>query len=313
MDNFKEFYLGKRILVTGADGFMGSHLTEKLLSYNANVSVYVRRELKNLKHAEKKLNIIFGNLEDNNSIDLIEKDNPQIIFHLAANDSVPESIKDPVKVYNTNINTTKNVLEASRKLRDLEKLVITSSCVVYGTNFNKINENDALKPNTPYAASKASSELLAYSYHKTFKLPITIIRPFNVYGPRKHKDVIPIFINKALKNEDIKLEGGGKATRDFNYIDDIVNAFLVLGMNKNSLGETINFGSGKDTSIRELAEKIIKYCNSDSKLIDVEERPGQDLRSLCDNSKAKNLFNWENKISLDEGLKLTIDYFKTLV
>ncbi len=309
MQNFSEFYKRKRVLVTGADGFMGSHLTERLLNYNALVSVYVHNsDLKNIKGRLNK--IMVGDIADKITTELIINNNPQIIFHLAADDYIKNSIEDQIKVNKTNLDGTLNVLEASRKLKELERLVFTSSCVVYGTNLNPMKETDPFKPNTPYAASKVGADAFCQSYFKTYNIPISIIRPFNTYGPRKTKDAIPLFIGLALKNNEIGLEGGGKATRDFTYIDDMIDAFLIMGMDKSAIGEAVNFGTGKDIQIRELAEKIIKYTNSDSVMIDKPERPGQDPRSCCDNTKAKNLFNWQPRISIDEGLKSTIEWYK---
>ena len=314
--DFKEFYRGKRILVTGADGFMGSHLTERLLGYNANITAFVHnKELKNLNHVKNKLNIISGDIEDKKTTELIIKNSPEIIFHLAVDGYIRNSIENPLSVNRTNLDGTLNVLEAARQLinQRLERLVFASSCVVYGARPYPINEKGEFKPSTPYAASKAAAELYCYSYAKTYNLPITIIRPFNVYGPRHTKDVIPLFIEKALKNEEIKLDGGGKATRDFTYVDDMINSFLITGVHEKAIGEAVNFGTGKDISVRELAEKIIKYCNSDSKLINMPERPGQDLKLCCDNTKAKELFGWQPKISIDEGLKLNIEWNKNRI
>ena len=310
--NFKEFYHGKRVLVTGADGFMGSHLTERLVSYDAHISVFVHnKELKNLSHIKNKLKeILVGDIADKNTTNLMIKNNPQIIFHLAADEYVRGSIENPVKVNQTNLNGTLNVLEAARALNNLERLVFTSSCVVYGTNLNPMKETDAFNPNTPYAASKAAADVFCNSYAKTYNLPIAIIRPFNTYGPRKTRDVIPLFIGWALQNKDIKLEGGGKSTRDFTYVQDMIDAFLIMGMDKKAIGEAVNFGTEKDISIKELAEKIIKYSNSNSRMIDKPERPGQDPRSCCDASKAKRLFGWQPKISSEEGLKLSVQWYK---
>lgn len=310
----EEFYRGKKVLITGADGFMGSHLTERLVGYGANVSVYIRNnEVKYLENIRTRLNeILIGEIEDSRTTELIIKNNPQIIFHLAVDGYVRNSIENPLKVNRTNLDGTLNVLEAARILKDkgLERLVFVSSCTVYGTHDEKVREDSELRPTTPYSASKAAGDMYCYSYSKTYNIPISIVRPFNFYGPRQSKDVIALFINKALKNEDITLEGGGKATRDFTYVEDMIEAFLLMGSHEKAVGEAVNFGTGNDTSIKELAEKVIKYTNSNSKIISTPERPGQDMRMCCDNSKAKELFNWYPKISIDEGLRLTIPYYK---
>jgi len=312
MHNFKDFYNGKRVLVTGADGFAGSHLVERLLEYNALVSIFVHnKELKNLNHVKNKLNeVIIEDIADKKTTELIAKNNPEIIFHLAVDGYVRNSIENPLKVNQTNLDGTLNVLEAAKQLKNLQRFIFLSSCVVYGTKLNPIKETDEFKPSTPYAASKAAGELYCYSYFKTYNLPVTIVRPFNFYGPRQIKDVISLFINLALKNQDIKLEGGGKQTRDFTYVQDVLDAFLIMGMNEKAIGEAINFGTGKDISIKELAEKIIIYSGSKSRIVNAPERPGQDLMLCCDNKKAGQLFNWQPKINLDQGLKLTVQWYK---
>ena len=304
-----------RILITGADGFIGSHLTEKLVDYGALVSIFTnKRELKNLNHIKNKLkDIIIEDISNKKTIELIFKNNPQIIFHLAADSNVRNSIENPIKINEINLSGTLNVLEAARLLKNNEliRVIFSSSSIVYGTKLNPIKETDEIKPNNPYGASKASADIYCYSYFKTYNLPIIVIRAFNIYGPRQSKDTISLFIKSSLRNENLKLEGGGLQTRDFNYIDDIINAFLIVGLDKKAIGETINFGSGKDISIKNLAKKIIEYSKSNSKIIDVPERLGQDLKSCCDNSKAKTLFNWDPKIPIDEGMKRTIEWFKS--
>ena len=314
MYNFKEFYKGKRVLVTGADGFIGSHLTERLLQYDALVSVFVHNEgLKNLKNVKEKLEeVIVGDIADEKLMESIIKNNPKIIFHLAADDYIPNSIKNPGAVLRTNLNGTVNMLTAAQELikNGFKIFVYTSSCVVYGTNLNPMRENDLFKPNTPYAVSKAAADLLCRAYYNTYNLPVAIIRPFNTYGPRKTKDVIPLFIGFALSNKEIGLDGGGKATRDFIYIDDTVDGFLIMGMDEKAIGEAVNFGTGEDISIRDLTTKIINYTESSSSLIDKPERPGQDIRSCCDNTKARTLFGWQPKISIDEGIKRNIKWYK---
>jgi len=313
-NSLKDFYDGKRALVTGADGFIGSHLTERLIDYGAHVFVYVHNEnLKKIKNVKDKLKkILVGDLSGKESTEAIFKSNPQIIFHLAVDSYIPNSIQNPIRVNQINLGSTLNVLEASRLSieNDLKRLVFISSAVVYGSRNYAVSENEKFMPTTPYSASKVAGEAYCYSYFKTYNLPVAIARPFNIYGPRHSKDVISIFIAKALKNEEIEIDGGGLQTKDFIYIDDIIDGLLILGFNKKALGEAVNFGTGKEVSVKEIAEKIIRYSNSKSKMIISPERKGQDFRLYCNYSKAQELFNWQPKISIDEGLKKTIEWIK---
>jgi len=321
--NLGEFYKGKKVLVTGADGFMGSHLTEELLKLGAEVSAYVRgnsvtgtvkNELRNIIHIKDKLKeIITGDIGSSDSIDLIKKNNPQIIFHLAADAYVPNSFKHPMEVMKTNLLGTLHILHAVMDSKEVEQCVCTSSSEVYGTHSDPIKETDEFEPSTPYGASKAAADRYCYAYWKTYNVPVAIIRPFNTYGPRMIYDVTPKFIEMALNNKDITVHGSGKQTRDFNYVDDTIKGFLLMGSHKKAIGQSVNFGSGIDISINELAEKIIKYTNSNSKLLHTEERQGQVMRLCCDNTKAKKMFEWEPKIPIDEGLKKNIGWFKEVI
>ena len=195
----------------------------------------------------------------------------------------------------------------------MEQCVCTSSSEVYGTHSDPIKETDEFEPSTPYGASKAAADRYCYAYWKTYNVPVAIIRPFNTYGPRMIYDVTPKFIEMALNNKDITVHGSGKQTRDFNYVDDTIKGFLLMGSHKKAIGQSVNFGSGIDISINELAEKIIKYTNSNSKLLHTEERQGQVMRLCCDNTKAKKMFEWEPKIPIDEGLKKNIEWFKEVI
>ena len=198
--------------------------------------------------------------------------NPQIIFHLAADAYVPNSFKHPLEVMKTNATGTLNVLHAIMELKEIEQCVCTSSSEIYGTHSEPIKETDEFEPSTPYGASKAAADRFCYAYWKTYNLPITIIRPFNTYGPRMIYDVTPKFIEMALNNQDITVHGSGEQTRDFNYVSDTIAGFLLMGCNKKAIGQAVNFGSGIDISINELAEKIIKQIGSSSKIINTEDR-----------------------------------------
>ena len=308
---------GVRVLVTGADGFMGSHLTEKLVSMGADVSVYVRGnsqtgtvqyKLKNIGHIKDKLKtIITGNISNSDSIKLIEKNNPQVIFHLAADAYVPNSFEHPLEVMETNLIGTLNVLHAVMRLHELQQVVCTSSSEIYGTaQYAPIDEKHPLNPTSPYAASKAAADRYCFAYWNTYKLPIAIIRPFNTYGPRHTYDVIPKFIKLALQGKDLTVYGSGNQSRDFTYIDDMVNAFILMGSENKAIGEFVNFGTSVDVSINEVAKKIIEISGSKSKIVHQGERLAEVNRLCCDYSKAKRLFGWEPQVDIDEGLRKNI-------
>lgn len=310
---------GKKVLVTGGDGFIGSHLTERLVEMGADVSVFIRWTsdsapkpmLRNIPHLIDKINIITGNIANSDSINLMIKDSPQVIFHLAADAYVPNSFEHPIDVMETNLIGTLNVLHAAMALKDIEQIVCTSSSEVYGTpKYVPIDEDHPLNPAHPYGASKVAADRYAYAYWNTYHLPVAIIRPFNTYGPRHTYDVIPKFIWLAVRGEDISIHGDGEQTRDFVYVDDIVEAFLLMGSDKRAIGEVVNFGTGKETTINELTSNIVSISRSRSRIIHTIDRTSEVFRLCCDSSKAKKLFGWEPKVILKEGLRLNIEWEK---
>ncbi|MFA6888683.1 MAG: GDP-mannose 4,6-dehydratase [Candidatus Woesearchaeota archaeon] len=315
-----EFYKNKTVLITGADGFVGSHLTEALLEAGAFVSILVRgtshmgtsmHNFHNLNSVKTKIKtVITGDIANNDIIEAIRQNKPQIIFHLAANAYVPYSFEHPIEVAQANVMGTLNILEAARKMK-IERVVITSSSEVYGNPlYVPIDEKHPLNPTSPYAASKAAADRYAFSYWNTYKLPIAIIRPFNTYGPRHTYDVIPKFIALALENKPITIYGSGNQRRDFVYVKDMVQAFMIMGSEQRAVGECINFGTGKSYSVLEIAEKVIRICNSQSKLVHVEPRLAEVEHLLCDNQKAKEFFAWNSTIDIDEGIALNVEYVK---
>ena len=322
--NFKDFYQGKKVLVTGADGFMGSHLAERLVDYGAEVIAFVRWSalitphnirLKNISHLKDKVKIISGNIGSYDVIETIRKEKPEIIFHLAAEAYVNKSFTQPREVIDANVTGTLNILHAclneEMKPQDFTKrIVVTSSSEIYGTYNEKISENFEMNPSSPYGASKAAADRLAYSYYNTYGLPIAIIRPFKTYGPRHTYDAPNRFIALELSGKDITVYGTVAQTRDLMYVDDTVDAFLIMGVHEKAIGEAVNFGTGKDTRIIDLAKKIVEISESNSKIINLPSRPSEVMRLCCDNSKAKKLFGWGPKVSVDEGLKKNIEFVK---
>ena len=267
------YWQEKKVLVTGADGFIGSHLTEALLEKGADVSIFIKGDsqttfrknrMGNLDAVQDKIkHVIKGNVGVEDSKNQIKENNPEVIFHLAAEAYVPFSFDHPLETLKTNLIGTLNVLHAAMDLKEVKQIVCTSSSEVYGTaTKDKIDELHPLNPTSPYAASKAAADRYCYSYWKTYSLPIAIIRPFNTYGPRHTYDVIPKFIQLALQDKPLPVCGSGEQSRDFTYVSDTVNGFLLMGSSPKAVGKAVNFGNGKDYTINETAELIKKLSGS---------------------------------------------------
>jgi len=315
----KNFWKKKKVLLTGADGFVGSHLAERLIDLKAEVTIVVRAtsnhgtssyHFKNLSssYVKKCKKIICCDISSTDIIRHIIKDNPQVILHLAANAYVPYSFEHPLEVNESNVIGTLNILEAARQIKGIEKIVCTSSSEVYGTALTKkINEDHPLNPTSPYAASKAAADRYCYSYIKTYDLPIVIIRPFNTYGPRHTYDVIPKFIKMAINNENITIHGDGKQSRDLTYVSDAVAAFLLVAEKKQCLQKVINFGTGKDYTVNFLAKEIKKISKSKSKIIYIPKRKAEVQRLTCDAKLCLKL-GWKSKVDIFEGLNLNIEW-----
>lgn len=315
----KSFYKNKRVLVTGADGFMGSHLTDRLLAEGAKVSVYVRGSstigttqyaLKNIKHIEGKVeDILTGDIGSQDTRAQVIKNDPEIIFHLAADAYVPNSFDHPFEVMETNVIGTLNMLHAVKESKRIKRMVATSSSEIYGMTIGgSISEAHELFPSSPYAASKVAADRYCYSYWMTYHLPVAIIRPFNTYGPRHTYDVIPKFIDLALKNKTIKVHGTGRQSRDFTYVDDMIDAFFIMGSHKDAVGKAVNFGTGEAITINYIAKRVKELTGSKSKIVHTPDRKAQVPKLLCDYSLAKKLFGWKPKIFIDEGLRRNIEW-----
>ena len=322
----EEAYKGKKVMVTGADGFIGSHLTERLVQYGAEVTAVVRAnsttgagrlDLKNIKHLIPQLkDVIAVDIGSPDATNYIKRARPQVIFHLAADAYVNRSFHQPLEVARTNINGTLNVLQAGlnenmKPVEWIERMVITSSSEVYGHHEDKIDESFVLKPSSPYGASKLAADRLAFSYGNTFGLSVAIIRPFNTYGPRHTYDAPPKFIRLALEGNPITVYGDGAQTRDLMYVDDTINGFLTMGSHPQAVGQTVNFGTGRDTKIIELAKKVIELTGSRSEIVHQEPRAAEVKRLCCNPGLAKKLFGWEAKISVEEGLRKNIEWTKS--
>ncbi|MBI5788353.1 MAG: SDR family NAD(P)-dependent oxidoreductase [Candidatus Schekmanbacteria bacterium] len=312
----------KKILITGADGFIGSHLVETLLAENYNVTAFVYYNSFNSwgwldtfpKEKLQNIEVIAGDIRDGESVRKAVK-NVNAVLHLAALISIPFSYNAPDLYVDTNIKGTLNVLQACRD-QAVERVIVTSTSEVYGTaQYVPINEQHPLQPQSPYSATKIAADALAESFYRTFNLSLTIARPFNTYGPRQSaRAIIPTIITQLLNgSREIKL-GSLHPTRDLSYVKDTCKGFLALLNCREAIGKTVNIGSGREISVGDLAKLMIDQINPDAKIIHEEMRKRPDKseveRLLCDNSLIKQLTGWEPEVSLKEGLKLTIEWFK---
>ena len=312
----------KRVLVTGAAGFIGSHLIEKLLNIGCNVKAFIHYNSINSwgwldslsKDKLKEIEIFTGDIRDPNGVREAMK-NIEEVYHLAALIAIPFSYYSPDSYVDTNIKGTLNVLQAAREL-DTKRILITSTSEVYGSaKFAPITEEHPYQGQSPYSATKIGADRLAESFYRSFSLPITIVRPFNTYGPRQSaRAIIPTIIMQLLsgKNE-IKL-GSLTPTRDFNYVKNTVNGFVEIAKSQNTIGEEINIASQREISIKNLAEELIKQLNPKAKIICEEERirpkNSEVNRLLGSNEKLKKLTQWSEEYTFEEGIKETIEWFK---
>lgn len=321
---------GKRVLVTGADGFIGSHLVERLMEIGAEVTALVQYNSFNNwgwidtfdKSVKESINVIAGDVREYDCIKRVVKGS-EVVFHLAALIAIPYSYSSPMAYVRTNIEGTTNVLEACREY-DVKKIVHTSTSETYGTAlYVPIDEKHPMQGQSPYSASKIGADKIAESYCKSFNLPVATLRPFNTYGPRQSaRAIIPTVISQILDNKlEIKL-GSLTPTRDFNYVLDTVKAFIKVAESDLTLGEVINVGSNYEISIGELVTKISNIMGKKISIVcdDNRLRPEKSEvnRLWADNSKIKKLTGWEPQYSLDDGLMHTIKwiennmkYFKT--
>lgn len=315
-----------RILVTGSEGFIGSHLVENLIKRKYQVKALTLYNFQNSfgwldaldPSLKKKVEIIPGDIRDLNFVRNISN-NVDSIIHLAALISIPYSYISPKSYIDTNINGTYNILEAAR-INKVKKIVIASSSEVYGTaNFVPITENHSLNAQSPYAASKIAADQIAISFFKSYNLPVTIIRPFNTFGPRQSiRAIIPNIILQAISKKRIVKVGNLFPTRDFTFVDDTVNGFVKALKNRDSNGQVINLGSGFEVSIKEIINILKKDFKLDFQIIkeDKRIRPAKSevIRLLACNKKAKNILNWKPQFigisGFKKNLKKTLEWYK---
>ncbi len=312
----------KKVLVTGADGFIGSHLVERLIEEGCQVKAFCYYNSFNSwgwidafpKEVKDQLDIFTGDIRDPNGVKTAMM-GCDIVFHLAALIAIPYSYHSPDSYVDTNIKGTLNILQAARDLT-VEKVLVTSTSEVYGTAlYTPIDEKHPRQGQSPYSATKIGADHIAESFYRSFDLPVTIVRPFNTYGPRQSaRAVIPTIISQLLsKKEEVKL-GALSPTRDLLYVKDTVNGFVEIAKSDKTEGEEINIATCQEVSIGLLAQKVIDIINPNATIISDEQRlrPGKSEvnRLLGSNEKIIQMTNWRPNYNLDQGLIETIEWFK---
>lgn len=311
-----------KVLVTGADGFIGSHLTEELVKKGYEVKAFVFYNsfgtwgwLESLpKEIMKHIEVVSGDIRDPNGVRTAMKDVKEV-FHLAALIAIPFSYHSPDSYVDTNIKGTLNVLQAARDF-ELSRVLVTSTSEVYGTaQYVPIDEKHPFQGQSPYSATKIGADRLAESFYRSFGTPVSIVRPFNTYGPRQSaRAVIPTIIMQLLAGaEEIKL-GSLTPTRDFNYVKDTVAGFIAIAESERTVGQEINIATQKEISIGELAEEIIGQINPNARIICDEQRlrpeKSEVNRLLGCNKKIKELTTWKPSYTLKQGIEETIRWMR---
>ena len=307
------------MLVTGAAGFIGSHLTERLVALGANVRALVRYNSSGRRGwledspVKDSIEVVFGDVRDFFGVREAMQER-EVVFHLAALIGIPYSYSAPQSYLHTNIEGTMNVLQAVREL-EIERLVCTSTSEVYGTaRYVPMDETHPLQGQSPYSASKIAADKLAESYFLSFGVPVTIARPFNAYGPRQSsRAIIPTIITQALVGSEVRL-GSLLPTRDFNFVADIVEGFICAATVQDAIGQVINFGTGMEVSIGQLADTLGRLIGKELNLITENQRvrpENSEVERLCaDATLAQDILGWKPTVCLQDGLRQTIEWFE---
>jgi NAD dependent epimerase/dehydratase len=311
---------GKAVLVTGAGGFIGSHLTEQLVRERAQVRALVRYTSRGdegfisvlPKDVRSQVSVCHGDVRDIKTVREAMR-GVQFVFHLAALVGIPYSYKHPQEVIETNVIGTANVLLSARDNDDLQRVLLTSTSEVYGTAcYVPIDEAHPLQPQSPYSATKIAADALGISFHRSFEMPVVLVRPFNAYGPRQSmRAVIPTIIVQALTRDRVML-GALQPTRDFTYVTDTAHGFIQAATAPRAVGRAINIGTGQEISIGDLARRIVELTGSNAPVVQDPQRlrpASSEVERLCaSNALAQEILGWRPKVSLDEGLQCTIDW-----
>lgn len=309
-----------RILITGGAGFIGSHLCEKYTKEGHTVICldnFLSGSLTNVNHLlnYRNFKLIKGDIRDFNLLENIMRD-VNVVFHLAAQIHVDRSYIEPKLTYEINVMGTQNVLEAAR-IYDAARVIHASTSEVYGSALQvPIDENHPLNAPHPYGASKIAADRMCYAYIQTYGMDISIMRFFNIFGPRQrdigYGGVISIFTRRILSNTAPIIYGDGLQTRDYTYINDVVNAYDLMMNHDVPITEPINFGTGNEVSIVDLANKIIELCNKTGEIEPVYKEPriGEVKQLIADATKAKDLLGWKPDYNLDDGLEAFVQWYK---
>lgn len=314
--------IGKKILVTGADGFIGSHLTEELIRRGHDVRAFVYYNSFNSwgwldtlpPNIASTLDVFAGDIRDPNGV-AKAMEGCDVVFHLAALIAIPFSYHSPDSYVDTNIKGTLNVLQAARRF-DTERVIVTSTSEVYGTaQYAPIDERHPFQGQSPYSATKIGADRLAESFFRSFGTPVIIARPFNTYGPRQSaRAVIPTVITQLLSGETTLRLGSLTPTRDFNFVTDTVDGFIALAECDAAIGEEINIATGIEHTIGDVANFLISELNPDAKIVTDEQRLRPDasevFRLIGDNTKITKLTSWRPTHDLYAGLRATVDWFR---
>lgn len=319
--SYYKAFNGKKVLVTGADGFIGSHLVEALVASGASVVAFVCYNSFNSwgwldsfsSTVMGDVKVIAGDIRDPHGV-VDAMGGCDVVFHLAALIAIPFSYNSPDAYVDTNIKGTLNVLQAARQ-HAVSRVLITSTSEVYGTaRYVPIDENHPFQGQSPYSASKIGADRLAESFYKSFGLPVTIVRPFNTFGPRQSaRAVIPTLIMQFLKKAECLQIGDMRPTRDFNYVEDTVSGFLALAACRQAIGEEVNIASCSEFSIQAVVELLSEIFQYTPEVIVDQKRlrpaASEVERLFGSNTKIKKLTEWSPQFSFEDGLRTTADWF----
>ncbi len=308
-------WAGRRVLVTGAGGFIGSHLVERLVGSGAQVRAFVRYTSNggwgwlDRSEVKQELDVVLGDVRDAESVQAAV-DGVEVVFHLAALIAIPYSYTAPLSYVRTNVEGTLNVLQAARKA-GVARVVHTSTSEVYGTALRvPIDENHPLQGQSPYSASKIGADKLAESFFLSYGLPVATIRPFNTYGPRQSaRAIVPTIVTQALTSAEIRL-GNLAPTRDLTFVEDTADAFVRIAGRAETVGQVVNVGTGSEISVGDLAQLVLRLIDRELPIVTDDERTrpeGSEVERLCaDAGRARELAGWEPSRTLESGLAETI-------